>query len=88
MTRRVVLRGADGIAFVANSASDRWLENVDSLREMIVNLRAHELDPVHIPLVFQYNKRDLPDITDLKIMERGLNALYTDGGIQYAPPYK
>jgi signal recognition particle receptor subunit beta len=73
MTRRVVLRGADGIAFIANSASDRWLENVDSLREMIVNLRAHELDPVHIPLVFQYNKRDLPAVTDIEALSKTLN---------------
>ena len=73
-TRRLVLKGADAIVFVANSASDRWEENVQSFREMTENLLAQQLDPASLPLVIQYNKRDLPDITPQDFMDRTLNA--------------
>ena len=59
-TRRLVLKNADSLVFVANSAVDRWEENLQSFREMTQNLLAHQLDPATMPLVFQYNKRDLP----------------------------
>ena len=59
-TRRLVVRGADAVVFVANSATDRLQENVDSLREMADYLVANNLDPATIPLVFQHNKQDLP----------------------------
>jgi signal recognition particle receptor subunit beta len=72
-TRRVVLRGADGIVFVANSAADRWHENLQSLQEMAANLFAQQLDPRRIPLVMQYNKRDLPDVTPMADLSRALN---------------
>ena len=61
-TRRLVIRGADAVVFVANSATDRLQENVESLREMADYLVANNLDPATIPLVFQYNKQDLPDV--------------------------
>jgi signal recognition particle receptor subunit beta len=73
-TRRLVLKGADSLVFVANSASDRWEENVQSFREMTENLLAHQLDPSSLPLVLQYNKRDLPDVTPTEFMDRTLNA--------------
>jgi signal recognition particle receptor subunit beta len=72
-TRRVVLRGADGIVFVANSAADRWHENLQSFQEMAANLFAQQLDPRRIPLVLQYNKRDLPDVTPIADLSRALN---------------
>ncbi len=72
--RRVVLRGSDGIVFVANSATDRFHENVQAFRELQGHLVAHHLDPHTIPMVFQYNKRDLPDVLDLSALERALNA--------------
>jgi mutual gliding-motility protein MglA len=73
-TRRLVLKGADSVVFVANSAADRWDENVQSFREMAENLIAHQLDPSALPLVVQYNKRDLPEVTPMDFMERALNA--------------
>jgi mutual gliding-motility protein MglA len=73
-TRRIVLKGADSVVFVANSAADRWDENVQSFREMADNLIAHQLDPASLPLVVQYNKRDLPEVTPIDFMERALNA--------------
>jgi hypothetical protein len=72
--RRVVLRGSDGVVFVANSATDRYHENVQALRELQGHLLAQNLDPATIPMVFQYNKRDLPDVLDLSALERALNA--------------
>ena len=44
-TRRLVLKGADSLVFVANSAVDRWDENIQSFREMTQNLLSHQLDP-------------------------------------------
>jgi mutual gliding-motility protein MglA len=77
-TRRLVVRGADACVFVANSAADRWEENVQSFREMAQNLIAHQLDPATIPLVLQYNKRDLPEVTPVDFMDRALNARRVD----------
>jgi len=73
-TRRLVLKGADSVVFVANSAADRWEENIQSFREMTQNLLAHQLDPASLPLVLQYNKRDLPQLTPAEFMDRTLNA--------------
>lgn len=73
-TRRLVLKGADSLVFVANSAADRWEENVSSFREMTQNLLANQLDPASLPLVLQYNKRDLPEVTPIPFMDRTLNA--------------
>jgi hypothetical protein len=73
-TRRLVLKGADAVVFVANSAADRWEENIQSFREMTQNLITHQLDPAALPLVLQYNKRDLPDVMPLDFMDRALNA--------------
>jgi signal recognition particle receptor subunit beta/GAF domain-containing protein len=73
-TRRLVLRGADACVFVANSAADRWQENIQSFQEMAQNLITHQLDPSSLPLVLQYNKRDLPDVTPIDFMDRALNA--------------
>jgi len=72
-TRRVVLKGADGVVFVANSADDRWQENQQSLQEMVTNLLAQQIDASRIPLVFQYNKRDLPAVIELSALSRALN---------------
>ena len=72
-TRRVVLKGADGVVFVANSAEDRWPENLQSLQEMVANLLAQQIDVSRIPLVFQYNKRDLPAVIEIPVLSRALN---------------
>jgi signal recognition particle receptor subunit beta len=77
-TRRLVLKGADALVFVANSAADRWEENIQSFREMTQNLLVHQLDPAALPLVLQYNKRDLPDVTPMEFMDRALNARKVD----------
>jgi signal recognition particle receptor subunit beta len=77
-TRKMLLKGADTIVFVANSAADRFQENLQSLKEMTENLLSHGIDPSSIPIVFQYNKRDLPETTELKDLDRALNARSTE----------
>ena len=72
--RRVVLRGSDGVVFVANSATDRWHENLQSFRELQGHLLAQQIDPMKIPTVLQYNKRDLPDVLDIEALEHGMNS--------------
>ena len=61
-TRRAVLAGADGIVFVADSQRSQAKANEESFANMVENLRANGLDPDLIPLVLQFNKRDLPDV--------------------------
>lgn len=59
-TRRLVLQGADGVVFVADSQSRQLEENVESLQDLHANLAEHGVDARSVPLVLQYNKRDLP----------------------------
>ena len=73
-TRKMLLKGADTFVFVANSAADRFQENLQSLKEMTENLLSHGINPSSLPVVFQYNKRDLPDTTEIKTLDRALNA--------------
>ena len=77
-TRKMLVKGADTIVFVANSAADRFQENLQSLKEMTENLLSHGIDPSNIPMVFQYNKRDLPDTTEVKALDKALNARATE----------
>jgi signal recognition particle receptor subunit beta len=59
-SRRLVLDGADGVVFVADSQHERMEENVESFRMMQDNLESYNLDPKRFPVVLQYNKRDCP----------------------------
>ena len=58
-TRKLVLKGVDGIVFVADSMAIKRQENIDSLKNLETNLAEIGIDIREIPLVFQYNKRDL-----------------------------
>jgi signal recognition particle receptor subunit beta len=69
MTRKLVLRGVDGIVFVADSQWERLRENVESFRNMEENLREYDYDLDEIPYVIQYNKRDLPNIAPVEYLE-------------------
>ena len=73
MTRKLVLRGVDGVVFVADSQWDRLKENVESLRNLNDNLREYRLDLATVPYVVQYNKRDLPDVAPIDYLEYTLN---------------
>ncbi len=73
LTRKYVLMGADAVVFVADSQSDRLHENVESVTNLAANLAANGLDLETIPLVMQYNKRDLPSLSSAADLERELN---------------
>lgn len=74
-TRKVVLRGADGVIFVADSSPDRMEANKESLRNLATNLNEHKLDLKTMPWVLQFNKRDLNNALTLDEMMRELNDL-------------
>ena len=59
-TRKLVLQGADGVVFVADSQARQLDENIDSMQDLHANLAEHGLDVRAMPLVIQYNKQDLP----------------------------
>ena len=72
-TRQLVLRGVDGIVFVADSTYDKMEENVKSFQNLEENMRALNLNLADIPLVLQYNKRDLPNVAPVEFMDYLLN---------------
>ncbi len=59
-TRKLVLQGADGVVFVADSQARQLEENIESLQDLHANLAEHGMDARTVPLVLPYNKRDLP----------------------------
>ena len=76
-TRRLVLKGADGIVFVADSMAVRRTKNILSFRDLRKNLAVHKKDISKIPLVLQYNKRDLKEqgipLLSVETLEKDLN---------------
>ena len=72
-TRQLVLRGVDGIVFVADSQYEKMEENVKSFQNLEENLKTLDLDLGEIPYVIQYNKRDLPNAAPIEYMEFLLN---------------
>jgi len=72
-TRKLVLNGADGVVFVADSRPERREENLESFRGLQASLLESGMDPRAVPLCLQYNKRDLADATPLAELESMLN---------------
>lgn len=72
-SRKVVLKGVDGIVFVADSQVDRMEENIESLKSLDVNLREQGYDLRVLPLVFQFNKRDVPNPIPKSVLHEQLN---------------
>jgi signal recognition particle receptor subunit beta len=72
-TRQLVLRGVDGIVFVADSQYDKMAENVESFANLEENLKSLKLNLAEIPYVLQYNKRDLPNAAPVEYLEYLLN---------------
>jgi signal recognition particle receptor subunit beta len=72
-SRKLILKGVDGLVFVADSQIDRFEANVESYMNMLDNLTEHDLAIEKIPFVMQYNKRDLPRVVPIDDLERELN---------------
>ncbi|MBO9668018.1 GTP-binding protein [Bdellovibrio sp. HCB290] len=72
-SRKLILKGLDGVIFVADSQIERMDENLESLRNLETNLEQQGYDIREIPLIMQYNKRDLPNVASLAEMRSALN---------------
>lgn len=72
-TRKLVLRGADGVVFVADSKKSRLEDNVWSWENMLENLEENNIKLEDVPIVLEYNKRDLDDILPVEDLEDKLN---------------
>ena len=72
-SRKLILKGVDGVVFVADSQEERHDANLDTLDDMLENLKEYDIDIENLPLVFQYNKRDLPNILPVEVLRRDLN---------------
>ena len=72
-TRRIVLQGADAVAFIADSRRSATADNNQYWRNLQENMRENGLDPAQVPVVIQFNKRDLPDArTDAELEDARL----------------
>ncbi len=74
-TRKLVLQGADGVVFVADSQKKKLEENLESLKDLESTLKENGIDIRSFPVVIQWNKRDLPDAADVAWLEENINWL-------------
>jgi mutual gliding-motility protein MglA len=72
-SRRLILKGVDGIVFVADSQAERMDANLASMQNLYENLAEYGYDPNQLPMVLQYNKRDVPTRVPADELSRQLN---------------
>ena len=72
-SRKLILKGVDGVVFVADSQVERMDANIESIDNLRRNLLEQEVDVNYIPLTLQYNKRDLPNIIHVEEIDALLN---------------
>ena len=72
-SRKLILKGVDGVVFVADSQEERYDANIESLDNLTINLKDQGYDLEKIPFVIQYNKRDLPNVLPVDELRRDLN---------------
>jgi signal recognition particle receptor subunit beta len=73
-SRKLILKGVDGVVFVADSQLERLEANIESMENLKINLKEQGYDIKNIPLVVQYNKRDLPNISTVDELRSVLNS--------------
>lgn len=73
LTRKTILRATDGIIFVADSQKQLFEKNIESLKDMIENMKEYGLNLENTPIILQYNKRDLIDIVSVEDLNSSLN---------------
>lgn len=71
-SRKLILRGVDGVVFVADSQEERMDANVEALENLQENLQEHGYDFMKIPYVLQLNKRDLPSAMPIEVLKKEL----------------
>ena len=74
-SRKLILKGVDGVVFVADSQIERMEANLESMDNLKINLLEQGFELEKVPFVIQYNKRDLPSAAPLEEMRRQLNVL-------------
>ncbi len=72
-SRKSILKGVDGLVFVADSQMDRMEANVESMQNLYDNMAEYGYDVAKIPFVIQYNKRDLPNAASISELQQQLN---------------
>ena len=72
-SRKLILRGVDGVVFVADSQEERYEANLESMDNLVGNLREQGLELERLPYVIQYNKRDLPNAMPVDELRAALN---------------
>ncbi len=72
-SRKLILKGADGVIFVSDSQKERMESNIESIRNLETNLKQHGLDLAILPYALQFNKRDLPNALPTDELYRVLN---------------
>jgi mutual gliding-motility protein MglA len=72
-SRRLILKGVDGIVFVADSQAERMDANIAAMQNLYENLADYGYDPAQIPIVLQWNKRDLPTAVTVEELRANLN---------------
>ncbi len=72
-SRKLILKGVDGVAFVADSQIERMEANIESMQNLYTNLAEHGYDLTRIPFVIQYNKRDLPNAAPIPDLQAAIN---------------
>ena len=72
-SRKLILKGVDGVVFVADSQEERMEANIESIRNLETNLQEHGLDLPALPYALQFNKRDLPNVVAADELYRILN---------------
>jgi hypothetical protein len=72
-SRKLILKGVDGVVFVADSQEERMDANIESLENLQFNLQEQGYDLTKLPYVVQYNKRDLPNLVSMEELRKELN---------------
>ena len=72
-SRRLILKGVDGVVFVSDSQPERMDANIASMQNLYENLAEYGYDPLTLPLVIQFNKRDLPTAVPVQELRAQLN---------------
>lgn len=72
-SRKLILKGLDGVIFVADSQKERMEENIEAFNNLKTNLEQQGYDIKEVPLIVQYNKRDLPNVASLPELRKALN---------------
>ena len=72
-SRKLILKGVDGVVFVADSQIDRTEANLEAMQNLYDNMTQHGYDLTRLPFVIQYNKRDLPNAAPVAALDAALN---------------